>query len=296
MLTNGIQIILNGLITGATYAVIAVGFSLVYKVYKFFFVAHGAIVAAGAFTFYSFYQLLRWNPTVAILGALFVSVTLSSIIEVGVHRPLRKRKATSLLLFLASSTVFILIQNILLFFFGPSVRAYKFELQTGMTVAGAIITPTQLLIISSSVLTFVVLHLVLNKTKIGKSMRAVSDDSLGASVVGIDPERTYLLTVNLSAVLACIAGILISLEQDLRFDIGLYAMLAGIVASVIGGVGNVTASIIGGLMVGIIENISVWFVPTGYKRVITFVILIAFLLIRPQGLLGHSIKEDYVKE
>jgi len=107
-------------------------------------------------------------------------------------------------------------------------------------------------------------------------------------VVGINAENIYLISIQVSAILACIAGILISFEHDLRYDIGIFAILMGIVSSIIGGIGNIPASIIGGFLLGIIENMSVWVFPPGYKRVISFGILIAFLLVRPQGIFGKG--------
>lgn len=288
-----LQIIFNGLVAGAIYALIAVGFSLIYNVHHFFYIAHGAVVAVGAFAYYSFFQLFNWNPVFAFLGAVVTTMALGSLIELGIHNPLRKRKGTSLLFFIASTAVLILIQNILLFVFGPSVRTYRLPIQTGISIGNAIITRTQILIIFASISVFVMLYLFMKNTKTGKALRAVSDDPLAASLMGINVERIYLVLINLSAILACTAGVLMSLEQDLRFDMGLHAILMGIVGSIIGGIGNIPASILGGFLLGMTENVSVWFLPSGYKQVITFGILIIFLLIRPQGLLGTLAKEEF---
>jgi branched-chain amino acid transport system permease protein len=287
-----LQIIFNSLITGAIYGLIAVGFSLIYKVHRFFYIAHGGILALGAFTFYTFYQLFNWNLVFSFLAALVSVMFIGSAIELLIHRSLRKRKATALLFFLASTAVFILIQNILLFLFGPSVRTYRFDLQESISIGGAFITPTQIIIFSTSILIFVILYLFIKYTKLGKSIRAVSDDPIAAATVGINVEAVYIQLINLSAILGCIAGVLMSLEKDVRFDMGLHAILMGIVSSIIGGIGNVPASILGGFLLGAIENTSLWLLPAGYKQVVTFGVLILVLLIRPQGLLGTRINRN----
>lgn len=289
----GLQIIFNGLITGSIYALIAIGFSLIYNVHHFFYIAHGAVVTVGAFAFFSFYKIYNWNPIFAFFAAIITTVAVGCVVELWVHKNLRKRKGSNLLFFLASTSVFILVQNILLFLFGPSVRTYKFPIQTSISIWGALITPTQIIIISVAVSVMIAFYLFIMRTKIGKAIRAISDDPIAATVVGINIEKMYLVLISLSAGLACIAGILMSLEQDLRFDMGLHAILMAIVCSIIGGIGNVPAAVVGGIILGLTENISLWFLPAGYKQVVSFGILILFLLIRPQGLLGVRTSEKF---
>lgn len=287
----GLQVIFNGIISGSIYALIAIGFSLVYSLQRFFYIAHGSVVAVGAFAFFSFFQLYHWNPIFAFLGAAVVTMVLSSAIEIGVHSPLRRRRGTGLLFFLASTALFILIENALLLIFGPSVKTYKLPLQQVITIGNAIITPSQSVIFGTSVFVVLLLYLFMTKTKLGKAIRAISDDTIAASAVGINVDKIYLVVINLSAILACIAGVLMSLERDLLFDMGTQAILVAIVSSIIGGIGNVPAAVIGGFALGLIENTSIWFLPTGYKQVITFGILIGFLLLRPQGIIGRRLIE-----
>jgi len=287
-----LQIFLNGLITGAIYALVAAGFNLVYNVHRFFYIAHGGVLAVGAFAFYSFSQLLKLNLILSFVFSLLAVFLLGSFIELLIHKPLRKRKGTSLLFFLASTSVFILIQNTLLLIFGPSIRTFKLPIQKSLEIAGANITPIQVGIFFTSVFVFLFLFLFLSKTILGRAIRAVSNDPLTSSLVGINVENIYLILINLSAVLGCIAGILISLEQDLRFDMGLHVMLMGIVASIIGGIGNISMAVVGGFFLGIIGNVGSYFFPSGFKQVFVFVVLIVFLLIRPQGLFGINLTEN----
>lgn len=293
MVATALQVVLNGLIAGSVYALVAVGFSLVYSTQRYFHIAHGSVVAVGAFSFYSFYKLCGVSPALALPGALVVAMVVGSLIELGVHRPLRKRGATNLLHFLASTAVFLLVQNVLLLAFGSSVRTLSLPIQEGISLGGAVVTYTQLLAIAAALVIFVALYILMTGTRFGRAVRAVSEDPLGASIVGSNVEGLYFGVANLAAVLACIAGVIMSLEQDLRFDMGLHAILSGMVAAIIGGVGNVPAAVAGGFLLGVTESISVWFLPAGYKRVVTFGILILFLLLRPRGLWGA--KSDAVR-
>lgn len=288
-----LQIVINGLLAGAIYALIAAGFSYIYNVHRFFYVAYGAVLASGAFAFYSALIIFRLPILYAIIFAVIITLVLSTAFEICVHKPLRGRKANDLLLFLSSTALLVLFQNILLLIFGPSVRTLKLPLQKTISLFSAAITPSQILIFISSICVFLILHVFLSRTTIGKAIRAISDDSLAASLVGINTKKLNLIIINISGLLACVAGILMSLEQDLRFDMGQYAILMGIVASIIGGIGNITAAIIGGIMLGLIQNISIWFLPSGYKQIISFGILIVFLLVRPHGLFGSKGKDAF---
>ena len=132
----------------------------------------------------------------------------------------------------------------------------------------------------------------MKKTRLGKAMRAIADNKDVAQIVGINPEKIYSYTFIISAVLGGVSGILIGLEQNLYPRMGVMIIIKGFIGSVIGGLGSVPGSIIGGLFIGLIENIGVWFLPTGYKDVISFSIMLLFLIFRPQGILGVKMRDD----
>lgn len=156
----------------------------------------------------------------------------------------------------------------------------------GYQIASAIITPIQILILSVSLILFASLWLIIDKTKMGKAIRAVADDPVGASVSGIYPEKVILYAFGIGSAFAGMAGVLISLETNIEPMMGLDAILKGIVASIIGGVGSIPGALLGGFFLGIIENLGIWKIQAGWKDSIAFAVLIVFLLFRPEGILG----------
>lgn len=163
---------------------------------------------------------------------------------------------------------------------GPIVEGYQ--------IFSAVITPIQILILSVSIVLFGVLWLIVDKTKIGKSIKAVADDTVGASVSGIYPEKVVLYAFGIGSALAGMAGVLISLETNIEPTMGFNAILKGIIASIIGGIGSIPGAVLGGVFLGIVENLGIWKIQAGWKDTIAFAVLIIFLLLRPEGILGKK--------
>lgn len=282
------QVLANAVIVGSIYALIAAGFSLVYNVQRFFYIAHGAVLAAGAFAFHVLFQSRSVSPLLALPAALGTSLAVGAVNEILIHRPLRRRTATNLTLFMASSAFLLLIQNLLLFLFGPTALTYQWPLSP-VAFAGVRVTHVQILVILASLALFCMLLVFMQGTFLGKALRALADSVELARSCGLPVSRLNLAAISISAVLASVGGILQSFEQDLRFDMGLYAVLKGIIASIMGGIGNVPAALAGGFLLGLVENLSVWFLPSGYKNVVSSLVLIGFLLFKPTGLLGTRV-------
>ncbi len=165
-------------------------------------------------------------------------------------------------------------------------------MKVGHQFLGAIITDIQIMLLIVSILLFVVLWLFIQNTKLGKSMRAVSDDPVAASVVGIYPEKTITASFAIGSVLAGAAGILISLETNIEPTMGMNAILKGIIASIIGGIGSIPGAVFGGFFLGIAENLGIWKIQAGWKDAIAFAILIVFLLLRPGGIMNIRTEKE----
>jgi branched-chain amino acid transport system permease protein len=155
-----------------------------------------------------------------------------------------------------------------------------------MDVLGAIITPLQLIIIATSVFLFIFLMIFMKKTKIGKAMRAVSDNKEVAEILGIPSEKIYAYSFVIGSLIAGIAAILVGMEQNIEPTMGTNLMVKGFTGAILGGIGSVPGSVLGSLLLGIIENLGIIYLPSGYKDAIAFLILFIFLLFRPQGILG----------
>jgi len=289
------QLIVNGIIAGSIYVLIAIGFTVIYRTVKFFHFAHGVVYAVGAYLVYTFFVLLGLNSVFSFLLSSGLTALLGVGIDRFVYRPLRNRKASTLIFLIASFGVFIFLQNLLQLIFGAQILT----LRTGPVVEGhhfwgAVITNTQILIIVAGFILFILCWLFIQKTKFGKAIRAVSDDPLGARVVGINSERIIRGVFAIGSALAGAAGILISLETNIEPTMGMNAILKGIVASIIGGIGSIPGALLGGLFLGLAENLGIWKIQAGWKDTIAFAILIIFLLFRPSGIMGVKTEKEQI--
>ncbi|MDO8136811.1 MAG: branched-chain amino acid ABC transporter permease, partial [Candidatus Brocadiales bacterium] len=211
------------------------------------------------------------------------------------YAPLRHRDAPNLVFLVASFGVFILVQNAIQLIYGAQILSLRTgPVREGYHIFSAVITPVQILILVVSIILMVALWSVVQFTKMGKGMRAVADDPVAASLVGINPERIILYTFAIGSALAGVAGILVSLETNLEPTMGLPAVLKGIIASIIGGIGSIPGAVAGGFFLGIVENLGIWKIQAGWKDCIAFAILIVFLLVRPSGFLGTKIEKERI--
>lgn len=288
-----IQLFTNGLISGCIYALVALGFVVIYRSVRFFHFAHGIIYAIGAYLAYSLIIGLGVNS----VTSFFLAAILAGVIGVGidrfVYKPLRKRKAPNLVFLIASFGIFIFIQNLLQLMYGAQILTIRTgPVKEGHHILGGVITDTQILILLVSTVLCLGLWLFVKISTLGKAMRAVADDRIAASVVGINPERIILVAFAIGSALAGAAGILISLETNIEPTMGMNAILKGIIASIIGGIGSIPGAMFGGLFLGIAENLGIWKISAGWKDCIAFVILIVFLLFRPGGIMGIKPKGE----
>ena len=289
------QLLLNGIIAGSIYALIAIGFTVIYRTVKFFHFAHGIVYTAGAYVAYTLIISLHLN----FILSFFLSIILAAILGVAIDRfvyyPLRKQNASNLIFLLASFGVVILLQNLIQLVYGAQILTIRTgPIKEGHHFLGAVITDIQIMILVVSIFLMIILWLFIQKTKLGKAMRAVSDDPVAANVVGINPERIILTSFVIGSALAGAAGILISLETNIEPTMGFNALLKGIIASIIGGIGSIPGAVLGGFFLGLAENLGIWKISAGWKDCIAFAILIIFLLIRPWGILGTKTTKETI--
>jgi len=220
-----------------------------------------------------------------------LAAILGVLIDRSVYLPLRRKRASNLIFLLASFGVFVFLQNLVQLVYGAQILSLRTGPVTeGYHIFSAVITLIQIAILVVSIALMFILWLFVMKTKFGKAMRAVSDDPIAANVVGINPEKTIRLSFMIGSALAGAAGVLIALETNIEPTMGFSAILKGIIASIVGGIGSIPGAMFGGFFLGIAENLGIAWIPSGWKDAIAFAILIIFLLIRPRGILG--IKSD----
>jgi branched-chain amino acid transport system permease protein len=283
------QLLINGLIAGAIYALVASGFSLIYSVCKFVHFAHGVVIALSGYFLYFLFSIVGLNFGFSIILAIILASLSGFLINQIVYRQLRKRKAGNTILLIASVALLIFFESLILILFGADVKTIGYiKIAKGIEIFKAIITPLQIVIIAVSIILLVVLFLFMKKTKIGKAMRAVADNKDVAEIVGISSEKIYSWSFVIGSAIAGIAGILVGLEQNLEPTMGTNLIIKGFTAAIIGGISSVPGSILGAFLLGFAENFGIWFLPSGYKDAIAFIILFIFLLFRPQGIIANQ--------
>jgi len=284
------QLILNGIIAGAIYALVASGFSLIYSIGKFMHFAHGAVLAVGAYMMYTFAVVLHWNFYLSIILAVLASMCAGQLMNLTVYRPLRKRKASSAVLLIASISAMTFVNALILLAWGADVKSIPVT-NPVFEVLGARITLVQVCIIGVSMILLACLWFLMKRTTLGKAMRAVADNKEVAQTVGINPEWIYSQTFLIGSFLAGVAGVLIGIEQNLYPQMGVQLAIKGFTGAIIGSLSSVPGSVLGSFILGLVENIGIWYLPSGYKDAIAFVLLFIFLLFKPSGLLGVKARE-----
>jgi len=282
-----LQSILNGILAGCIYALFAMGLTLIYGVLNFVNFAHGELIMWGAYFLY----LLMEKPIGLPLFLAFIPALLfTMILGLGTDRFIFKplRQANRLTLLIASLGLSFLLRNGAQFFWGAEIRTYGFEIKRGMRFWGVSITSNQVAIIITSVICIALLYLLFYKSRLGKSMRAVSDSLELARVVGIDSKRTIQFTWVIASLLAGLGGILLALDTNLQPGMGLINLVKAFAATLLGGVGNLWGALLGGIVIGLAENLGVLVISPGYKDAIAFGIMILMLLIKPSVLFRNQ--------
>ena len=283
------QFLINGVIAGGIYALVALGFTVIYGTVRFFHFAHGAVYAVGAYL--AWLAVVQWGIPVipgVVLACLLAGV-LGLLIDFAVYRPLRERKSPNLVFLLASFGIFVFLNNALQLVFGADVKSLRSgSVREGHHILGVVITDIQIVILVACLIVTLALIVFVKATRLGKAIRAVADDPVAASLVGIHSDRIIQTSFFLGSVLAGTAGILVSLETNIEPTMGLNAVLKGIIAAVIGGMGSIPGAVFGGLIIGLAENLGIYGISAGWKDAIAFTILVVFLLFRPGGIFGRE--------
>lgn len=288
------QLLANGLVTGCAYALVALGFALIYNTTGIFHLAHGAIYAVAAYLFYSFHVL--WN--VPLVGAALLAVGIAAILGVlmdeMVHVPLDERDSSMLIHLLSSLGLYIAIVNVIAIFYGNGTKVLSSGAQPTYSMGGVILTKIQVATVLVAVLLFIGLVVLLRKTRLGQQLRAMRDDPELVSVIGLNPRTLRRAVFGLGSALAAVAAVLQGLDTGIDPRIGLAAVLNGAVAVIIGGIGLFEGTALGAVVLGLLQSIAVWQMSSQWQEAVTFGVLILFLLFRPQGILGTKRRVEEV--
>ena len=281
-----LQQILNGLTAGSVYALIALGYTMIYGILGLINFAQGEIYMAGAFAAVLLLHAYKINFFLAFLFGMGVAAVLGVILERLAFRPLRG--AHPLVPLISAIGASILLQSLALLLFGPADRSFPVQFEfTNIDIAGVSISTLQLAIFFAALFFMALLILFVKYTKFGKAIVATALDQDTARLMGINVDRMISLTFLIGSALSGAAGIMMAIYYNATYPrMGLLPGLKAFSAAVLGGVGNIPGAIVGGLILGVAENLGAGYLSSGYKDAVAFAILIIVLLVRPKGLLG----------
>ena len=286
--TNLIEQIINGLRTGSIYALIALGYTMVYGIAQMINFAHGDVIMVGAYALYVFSINMSLPPVAAVPLTIAVCGILGILMEKVAYKPLRK--APRLAVLITAIGMSFLLQSGSLLIFGATPIPFASILPAGAVSLGGIsISVTSLITMAVTVVIMIGLTLFVNKTKAGRAMRAVSEDSDAAGLMGINVNKTISMTFAIGSALAAVAGILyICQYESLKPTMGALPGIKAFVAAVLGGIGSIPGAMLGGIVLGLIESLSKAYISTRLSDAIVFGVLVVVLLVKPSGLLGKN--------
>jgi branched-chain amino acid transport system permease protein len=286
------QQLLNGITQGGTYALIAIGYTLIFGVLEIINMAHGDVFMVGAMAGYTLVMLLGWGLVPALLGGMAASALAGAVLEFTALRALRRKGVSNLAPLISTIGLGIVIQNLMIRVAGAQPLPFRVGLSEGVMHLGPLqVTTTQLVVLGTSIVLMAVLQWTLSKTGIGRAVRAVSENPETASLLGVNVSAVVLGTVMAASALGGAAGVLVGVSfVSVSTTMGLSYGLKGLAVIILGGLGNVTGAVAGGILLGVLEALTVGYGGTfaGYKDAVAFGFLLLFLILRPQGIFGQN--------
>ncbi|MFO1221921.1 MAG: branched-chain amino acid ABC transporter permease [Burkholderiaceae bacterium] len=301
-----LQQIINGLVLGSVYALVALGYTMVYGIINLINFAHGEVLMVGALTSWTVIQLLAdsglpgWlKLLISLVAAIVVCAALNYAIEKVAYRPLRN--APRLAPLITAMGMSLLLQTLAMIIWKPNYKPYPILLPSEpFNIGGAVINVTQILILVSTVVTLVGLMWVVNRTKLGRAMRATAENPRVAALMGVRPDMVISATFIIGAALAALAGVMYAANYgSVNHTMGFLPGLKAFTAAVFGGIGNLAGAVVGGVLLGLIEAFGAGYIGTltggvlgsNYQDIFAFIVLIVVLTVRPQGLLGERVAD-----
>jgi branched-chain amino acid transport system permease protein len=281
-----LQFLANGMCKGAVFALVGLGFGLIYSTTRVFHIAHAGVYVLAGYVLYFAMTVVGLPLPLAVMTSLLVSAGVGVVIDLGVYQPLNRRAAAAAVVMISSLGVQIIIENTIAMGFGNQALILRPDVEKTFSFGSVILTSVQIAQAIAGVLLSLLFWLFLKRTRIGQICRAVADDETLASVLGIRVRRVRLIVFAIGSAFAAAGSILVALDVGMDPHVGFSAMLAAAVACIIGGLRNFLAPALGGLLLGLTQSLVVWRTSAKWEVAVTFSLLILFLLFRRQGLIG----------
>jgi branched-chain amino acid transport system permease protein len=279
-----LQLLATGLVTGCALGVVAISFSLVYATTKIFHVAHAGIYTLGGYLAWSL--VVHGAPLLfALLVPIAVCAALGALIQSQLYARLERRRATHLVILIASLGVLAVIQNIVAAVYTPNILQFPLAWSSKVVVLGAMrLTYTQLLTILVSLAAYLATMLFAHRTILGKRIRAVASNPMLADITRLQPQTVYIYVIAIASALVCLPGILVPLDLGLQPYNGVTPLLTATIAMIAGGVGSITGAFVLSVAIAVLQNLSLLVMPGEWSIGVTFFIFVIFMLFRPTGL------------
>ncbi len=289
-----LQQLINGLMLGGTYALVAIGYSLVFGVLRLIHLAHGEVFMVGAYIGLEIMLALHVGPIAALAAAIVGTALLGIVLELIVFRPIRRKGGSFLAPMVTSIGAGLILQEVFTKIFGAEQSEFPAGLGNDVYHLGPLlVSATQVFIMAIAVLSMIVLHLFISRTRYGMAMRAVAENVEIASVLGINTDAVIMLTFAVASGLAGVAGVLVGLAYTAVSPfMGINMAVKGLAIMLVGGLGSIYGAMVGGLLLGIVEVLCVAYFASSYRDAVAFGLMIVILLVRPRGLFATGMSAE----
>lgn len=277
-----LQLLLYGIVLGSILSLGAIGVSLTFGILRFANFSHGDLMTIGAYVTLVVFGILKMPFWIGFAVALAVTAVLAVLIDKLLYRNFRRSQP--IILLISSFGVALILRSVIQLIWGPDNQVFEQGIQIAQRFWGLRIKPDQIIILAGTAVLVVGLHLFLQKTKVGKAMRAVADNAELARLTGIDTEKVIMWTWVMGGALAAAAGIFLGLDTRLFPEMGWNILLPVFAAAILGGIGNPYGAVAGGIIIGITQEMSTLFLDPAYKPAIAFALMVVILIVRPTGI------------
>jgi branched-chain amino acid transport system permease protein len=289
------QQLINGLMLGSTYALVAIGYALVFGVLRLLHLAHGEVFMAGAFAGLSLVLWLRVGPLAALIGGLVGASLIGMLLEFVAFRPIRRRGGNYLAPIVSSVGAGLVMQEVATKIFGAEQVSFPKQFESTIYHIGTIpVNTTQIFIVGVAFVSMFALHVFVTYTRLGTAMRATSENIEVASILGVNVDTVVLLSFGIASALGGVAGVLVGLNfSAISPFMGVDMAIKGFAVMLIGGLGSIYGAMAGGLILGVVEVLSVAYLASSYRDAFVFCLMILILLVRPRGLFSAGIEAGH---